>query len=84
MQVQKGCRNLQTALARVNITEKAIESAKETLRIVTSRYKSGIIPFIQVTDAEVALIKTETGYVKALYDAHLASAEIDLATGRIN
>ncbi len=84
MQVQKGCRNLQTALARVNITEKAIESAKETLRIVTSRYKSGIIPFIQVTDAEVALIRAETGYVKALYDARLASAEIDLSTGRIN
>lgn len=84
MQVQNGCRNLQTALARVAITEKAIEAARETLRIVVSRYTSGIIPFIQVTDAEVALIKAETGLVKAMYDARLASAEIDLATGHIN
>jgi len=84
LEVQNAYRNFNTALARIEVTQKAIESAKETLRIVSTRYTSGLIPIIHVTDAEVAFIQTETNYIKALHDAHLASAQIDLAVGRID
>jgi len=83
-EVQKACRNLNTGLARIAVTQEAIKSGEETLRILSARYTSGLIPILHVTDAEVALIQAETSHVKALHDAHLAAAQIDLAVGEIN
>jgi outer membrane protein TolC len=84
LDVRNASRNLKTAQARMAVNKSAIDSALETKRIVSTRYQAGVVPFIQVTDAEVAAIQAETHYVQAEYDAELAATQMELAIGRLN
>ena len=67
---------LKTQEAQKNITtiEKAIEQAKENLRITEERYKEQVSTTTDVLVAQTLLTETMTNYYNALYDFKIAKA----------
>ena len=64
--------------SEINITtvEKAIEQAKENLRISEEQYRHQVATSTDVLDAQTLLSKTMTNYYNALYDFKIAKAAL--------
>ena len=75
---------LKTLEAQQNITtiEKAIEQAKENLRITEERYKEQVSTTTDVLVAQTLLTETMTNYYNALYDFKIAKAILYRALGQ--
>lgn len=56
--------------------QKAIEQAKENLRISQERYKEQIATSTDVLDAQTLLSRTMTNYYNALYDLKISKASL--------
>lgn len=56
--------------------QKAIEQAKENLRISQERYKEQIATSTDVLDAQTLLSRTMTNYYNALYDSKISKASL--------
>jgi outer membrane protein TolC len=72
---------LKTKEAESNIitVRKAIEQAKENLRISQERYKEQISTSTDVLDAQTLLSRTMTNYYNALYDFKISRASLSRA-----
>ena len=53
---------------RIGATEKAIESARENLRLAQGRYDAGVGTILELTEAQLSLSNAEADYVRALTD----------------
>jgi outer membrane protein len=75
---------LKTKETEKNITtiEKAIEQAKENLRITEERYKEQVSTTTDVLVAQTLLTETMTNYYNALYDFKIAKAVLYRAIGQ--
>ncbi len=75
---------LRTKQSGKNITtvEKAIEQAKENLRITEERYKEQVSTTTDVLVAQTLLTETMTNYYNALYDFKIAKAVLYRAIGQ--
>jgi len=62
--------------------EKAIEQAKENLRINQERYKEQVATTTDVLDAQTLLSRTMTNYYNALYDFKISKASLFRAIGQ--
>jgi len=65
----------------VRALDKAIEQARESLRIERQKYDLGMGSMTDVLDAQTALLQSETSTYRALADFRTALARLDLATG---
>ena len=74
---------LRTKETEKNITtvEKAIEQAKENLRITNERYKEQVSTTTDVLVAQTLLTETMTNYYNALYDFKIAKSVLYRAIG---
>jgi len=75
---------LRTKEAEQNIVtiEKAVEQAKENLRITEEQYKEQVATQTDVLVAQTLLTQTMTNYFNALYDFKIAHAVLMRALGR--
>jgi outer membrane protein TolC len=75
---------LKTKESEKNIitVNKAIEQAKENLRINQERYKEQMSTSTDVLDAQTLLTRTMTNYYNALYDFKISKAALHRAMGR--
>jgi len=75
---------LKTQESQRNITtiEKAIEQAKENLRITEERYKEQVSTTTDVLVAQTLLTETMTNYYNALYDFKIAKAILYRSLGQ--
>ncbi|MDQ7783564.1 MAG: TolC family protein [Desulfomonilaceae bacterium] len=81
LEVETALLNGSSALQRVTATQKAIEQARESLRIERTRYDLGKGTITDVLDAQSAALEAETNYYHALVDYNLAFAQLGLAVG---
>jgi outer membrane protein len=79
--VQSALLNTGSAAQRVEATQKAIEQARESLRIEREKYDLGKGTTTDVLDAQSALLDSQTNYYRALSDYDVALAQLRLATG---
>ncbi len=82
LEVNQAFADLESGAARVDVMEKTVQKARENLDISQGRYKAGVGPYIEVTDAQLSSVNAETDHIKALYDYHLAIAQLLKAMGR--
>jgi len=82
LEVNQAFADLESASARVEVMEKTLQKARENLDIAQGRYKAGVGPYIEVTDAQLSSVNSETDHIKALYDYHLAIAQLLKAMGQ--
>jgi outer membrane protein TolC len=80
-EVETAILDVDSSSARVKATEKALEQARESLRVETLKYNLGAGTITDVLDAQTALLLTETNYYRALADFRSALARLKLAVG---
>lgn len=73
--------NIESTQARIKVTQKAIEQAKESLRIEKEKYEKGKGVIVDVLDAQTALLESQTNFYRALADFNTANAQLKLASG---
>jgi len=82
LQVTQQALELRTAVARRSVAERAVVSAAESRRVAGERYRAGVIPSSELTDAEVAHERASLTLTEARAALRLAAAGIDRAVGR--
>ena len=80
-EVETAILDVDSSSERVKATAKAIEQARESLRIETLKYNLAAGTVTDVLDAQTALLVTETNYYRALADFRSALARLKLAVG---
>jgi outer membrane protein TolC len=81
LDVETALLNVVSSLERVQATQKAIEQAKESLRIERQRYDLGRGSITDVLDSQAALLDAQTTYYRALAEHNTSLAQLRLAMG---
>jgi outer membrane protein TolC len=81
LDVETALLGLQSSRERIEATQKAVDQARESLRIEQQKYELGKGAIVDVLDAQSALLESETNYYRALADFHTAWAQLRLAEG---
>jgi outer membrane protein len=81
LEVETAISNIESIRARIDVTQKASEQAKESLRIEREKYDLGKGAIVDVLDAQSALLDSQTNYHRALADYNTALAQFRLAVG---
>jgi len=81
LEVEMALLNVTSSQERVSAIEKAIEQAKESLRIERQKYDLGKGSVSDVLDAQSALLDSQTNYYRALAAYNTSVAQWRLATG---
>jgi outer membrane protein len=81
LEVETAASNINSTRARIDVTQKASEQAKESLRIEREKYDLGKGAIVDVLDAQSALLDSQTNYYRALADYNTALAQFNLAVG---
>lgn len=79
--VSKSYLDLKTAEQRVLTSDAEVANALEALRLVEGRYKAGLGAFLDVLDAQTALIKADSNRVNARTSVDQARAALAHAIG---
>ncbi|MDI6828645.1 MAG: TolC family protein [Armatimonadota bacterium] len=81
LDVQQAYLNIKESQERIQTTEKALELARESMRLAQVRYQGGVSTQVEVFDAQAALTLAQTNYVNAIYDYQIALAQLERAVG---
>jgi len=73
--------NVQTAEQQVSASAIDVANAQESLGVALGSYRAGVVPYINVTDAQTALVTAETSQVNARYALSMARAALARALG---
>jgi outer membrane protein len=66
----------------IRASKKALEAARENLRLAWGRYQAGVGTIIEVTDAQVQFSQADLKFVQALYDYRVFEAKLDKSIGK--
>jgi outer membrane protein TolC len=66
----------------VAASEDFVRAAAEARRVVSERYRAGVIAQTEVLDAEVALLQAELDRTRAMAGVRFAEARLTRAVGR--
>lgn len=72
-----------SARARLAVAARAVEQAKETLRIIQDRYREGLTTITESLRAETTFVRARLNLFAARYDHYVGFAGILLASGRL-
>ncbi|MDQ2765868.1 MAG: TolC family protein [Gemmatimonadota bacterium] len=73
---------LQAQAQQVALQERTATQAREALRLAEERYRVGLAPFLDVSDARTQFEQAESDRINAVYDFHKAFASLEAAVGR--
>jgi outer membrane protein len=81
-EVNQAYLNVKTGWELIRATKKALEAARENLRLAWGRYQAGVGTIIEFTDAQVQFSQADLNFVQALYNYRVYEAQLDKAIGR--
>jgi outer membrane protein TolC len=73
--------DLQSGLAAFQAADAGVRAAEEARRVVTERYRAGVIAQGELLDAELALLQAELDRTRSLAGIRLAEARLARAQG---
>ena len=81
-EVEQAYLDVKSGWELIRATKKALEAARENLRLAWGRYQAGVGTIIEVTDAQVQFSQADLKFVQALYDYRVFEAKLDKAIGK--
>jgi outer membrane protein TolC len=81
LQVESGYRTIRQEYENIQLGLKNVESAKEGVRIAELSYKEGMITILELNSSYNELTRAKVNYLQALYNYHIAIAELEKLTG---
>ena len=82
VEVRQRALDVESGRAAIAAATDAVRAAAEARRVVAERYRAGVIPQIEVLDAEFALLQAELDRTRALATLRLSEARLARAIGR--
>jgi outer membrane protein TolC len=82
LEVRQRALEIESGRAAAAAAEDGVRAATEARRVVTERYRAGVITQTDVLEAEVALLQAELDRTRALAAIRLAEARLARAVGR--
>ncbi|MFQ5675918.1 MAG: TolC family protein [bacterium] len=83
LEVEQATLRMKDAQERISARQKSVEQAQKAYQIAEVRYDSGIGTQLELFDARLALNRTKTNYLQAIYDYNIALFEWQKAVGII-
>ena len=83
LEVRSSFLNLLSARERIKVQEEAVKEAEKNFKDTSLRFKEGMATNTDVLDAELLLTKSRMDYYRALYEFHIAKAELEKAMGEM-
>ncbi|MFC1857617.1 TolC family protein [Thermodesulfobacteriota bacterium] len=74
----------QSEWKQIQVTQTTVEHAQEGLRIVSNRYKNGLLTIVSLMDADVSHHQAQTRHFQSLHDYRVAKINLELAAGTID
>jgi outer membrane protein len=84
LEVRQAFYDVDSTRQQVGVARSSIAQAQESLRINQDRYESGLITITDLLGAEEAARHSHTDYWQAVYQFHISSANLELASGTLN
>ena len=84
LEVRQAYYDLDSNRQQVGVARSAISQARESLRINQDRYEGGLLTITDLLGAEEAARRSQTDYWQAVYQFHISSANLELASGTLN
>jgi outer membrane protein TolC len=81
-EVRRGLLDLASARANRSKAEEQLQLARESQRLVDVNFRAGVATYLEVADANTALLAAETGFVGETLNASLAALRVLKAAGR--
>lgn len=81
-EVREAKAGVTAAEARIAAARKALAAAEESKHLREARHREGLLPLIEVLDAQAALEGARTLILQSLYDLRVNRARLDLALGQ--
>jgi outer membrane protein TolC len=69
------------AKERKAVAEQGVAQAEENYRVMSEKYKTGLVPNLELKDAETALLQAKLTLTQSLVDYELAMARLSKAVG---
>lgn len=83
MEIEQATLRMEDAQQRIAVRQKSVLQAQKAHDIAEVRYDSGISTQLELFDARLALNRTKTNYLQAIYDYNIALFEWQKAAGII-
>ena len=84
VETESAFQQAKSAFQSIDVSRVAISLAEETLRIISKRYKNGLVTIVSLLDAEVALQQAHTNHFIRLHDYKVAMIRLLLSAGTID
>ena len=81
-EVRQALLSYREAIERVNVSQRALESATENLKLTQQKYNVGSATILELIDAQVQLQTAQSDVVSALADIRVAQAQVERVRGR--
>jgi len=81
-EVDEARRSIQTAESKITFAHIAVEASESVRAIRTARHREGLLPLVEVLDAESALTGARTLLLASQLDYRLGQAQLALALGQ--
>jgi len=81
-EVAESRRAIQTAQSKIEFARTAVEASESVRAIRTARHREGLLPLVEVLDAESALTGARTLLLASQLDYRLGQAQLALALGQ--
>jgi outer membrane protein TolC len=82
MSVRSIIRNTYSSIEAINTLQRSIEAAEQKVEFSTTMFNLGRASNLDITDAQEALLKAQTQYVRELVDYHIQLALLESLTGQ--
>lgn len=74
---------LETRLRAATLAENSLDAASANLDLQVERYETGTVTSLEFRDAQLQFVRAETAYIVALFQARIASLELQRLTGDV-
>ena len=83
LEVRQAYLDATSAAQRAAAARDSAEQARESLRIIQNRYDAGLTTITELLRAQAAQLDARSAYLSALYDWHLARAQLERSAGNL-
>jgi outer membrane protein TolC len=82
LSVRNIVRNTRSSIESINTLKRSIEASQQKVEFATAMFSLGRASNLDITDAQEALLKAQTQYVRELVDYHIQLALLESLTGQ--
>jgi TolC family type I secretion outer membrane protein len=83
LEVREAYLDATAAAQRAAAARDSADQARESLRIIQNRYEAGLTTITELLRAQAAQLDARSAYLSALYDWHLARAQLERSAGSL-